>query len=220
MKRTWKLLTAIFVSAVLSVGNFESSAQNFDFAVGTEPEMSSDSLSMEIFVPEGYKLVDSLVYRYTAVCDTALVGKDILQIMPMRISGGNANVEVNQSQRVTDALRMQVEANGKRTITGYRVRIFFDNKQSARVESANTLKNFQEKYRDIKAYRTYVNPYFKVTVGDCRTRSEAMALLNRIKGQFPSAFVVKESIDYPVVDAGNAFYIDTLKVLKPISVEL
>ena len=133
--------------------------------------------------------------------------------------GGNANVEVTQSERLANSLRSQIFDNDKRTINGYRVRIFFDNRQSARVESEETLKSFEEKYRDIKAYRTYVNPYFKVTVGDCRTRSEAMALLVRIKGDFPTAFVVKESITYPVIDAANAYVVDTVKVLRPISVE-
>jgi hypothetical protein len=43
-----------------------------------------------------------------------------------------------------------------------------------------------------------------------------MALLTRIKGAFPSAFVVKENIAYPVVDAENAVIADTVRVLRPI----
>lgn len=208
MKRTAKLLIAMIASVVMSAAGHSLSAQ------------SLDSLFVEYIIPEGYELVDSIAYRYAETQDTLLVGKDILQIMPMRFSGGNADVEINQSQRVEDALRMQIESNGSRAISGYRVRIFFDNRQTARVESENTLKNFQEKYRDIKAYRTYVNPYFKVTVGDCRTKSEAMSLLSRIKEDFPTAFVVKESITYPVIDADNAYMVDTLKVLRPVSVDL
>ena len=67
------------------------------------------------------------------------------------------------------------------------------------------------------AYRTYTNPYFKVTVGDCRTKSEAMELLSRIKRNFPSAFVVKENIQFPVVDKDNAYIVDTVKVLRPVT---
>jgi hypothetical protein len=84
------------------------------------------------------------------------------------------------------------------------------------VESENTLKKFNTLFPDVMAYRIYANPYFKVTVGDFRTKSEAMALLARIKGDFPSAFVVKENIGYPVVDADNAVVADTVKVLRPI----
>ena len=69
------------------------------------------------------------------------------------------------------------------------------------------------------AYRSYVNPYFKVTVGDFRTRSEAMQLLMEIKSDFPAAFIVKENINYPVIDKENAFIVDTVKVLRPLDTE-
>lgn len=170
-------------------------------------------------IPEGYELVDSVVYRHVAGVDTLLAGKDIFHIMPLKSNGGKADVEIYQPQDVASAVRNQVASNAKRAIQGYRVRIFFDNKQSARVESEETLKRFEATYHGIKAYRTYANPYFKVTVGDFRTKSEAMALLSRIKSAFPSAFVVKENISYPVVDKSNAYIIDTVKVLRPISVE-
>jgi hypothetical protein len=113
-------------------------------------------------------------------------------------------------------MRQHIESNSKRTSSGYRVRIFFDNKQTARTESEKTLKRFKELFPEVAAYRIYANPYFKVTVGDFRTKSEAMALLTRIKGAFPSAFVVKESIEYPVVDSDNAVIADTVKVMRKV----
>jgi thiol-disulfide isomerase/thioredoxin len=122
---------------------------------------------------------------------------------------------VLERPKVAAALRKQVENNPKRTVSGYRVRIFFDNKQSARTESEEALKKFESMFHEVKAYRTYANPYFKVTAGDFRTKSEAMAFLNRIKVNFPSAFVVKESIAYPVVDKDNSYVVDTIKVLRP-----
>ena len=135
--------------------------------------------------------------------------------MPSRQAGDRADVKINQTSAVRDAMRSQVGSNGSRTLSGYRVRIFFDNKQTARVESEETLKRFESMYHDVVAYRTYANPYFKVTVGDFRTRSEAVKLLERIRGAFPSAFVVKENIEFPVVDKENAYVTDTVKVLRP-----
>ena len=165
-------------------------------------------------VPEGYVLVDSVVYRPVATVDTTLVGKDVFLLMPSREMGNKADVKINQTETVKEAMRRQVADNASRTLSGYRVRIFFDNKQTARVESEETLKKFESMYHDVVAYRTYANPYFKVTVGDFRTRSEAVRLLERIKGAFPSAFVVKENIAFPVVDKDNAYVTDTIKVLR------
>lgn len=169
-------------------------------------------------VPEGYVLVDSVVYRPAATVDTTLAGKDVFLVMPQKdMFSGKPGVKINQTGEVRDAMRRHVSENGTRTMSGYRVRIFFDNKQTARVESEETLKKFESMYHDVVAYRTYANPYFKVTVGDFRTKSEAMELLERIKHEFPSAFVVKENISFPVVDKEKAYVTDTLKVLRPIA---
>lgn len=167
-------------------------------------------------VPEGYVLVDSVVYRPASAVDTTLAGKDVFLVMPQKdMFSGKPGVKINQTGEVRDAMRRHVRENGTRTMSGYRVRIFFDNKQTARVESEETLKKFESMYHDVVAYRTYANPYFKVTVGDFRTRSEAVRLLERIRGAFPSAFVVKENIEFPVVDKENAYVTDTIKVLRP-----
>lgn len=177
--------------------------------------VSGTALKAQETIPEGYELVDSVVYRPVAAVDTTLVGKDVFLLMPSREMGAKAGVKITQTDMVASAMRRQVADNGERTLSGYRVRIFFDNKQTARVESEETLKRFESLYHDVAAYRTYANPYFKVTVGDFRTRSEAVRLLERIKGSFPSAFVVKENIEFPVVDKDNAYVVDTVKVLRP-----
>lgn len=166
-------------------------------------------------VPEGYEIVDSVVFRPAATVDTTLNGKDIFMIMPEKGMDSGAGVKINQTSAVRNAMRQHVYDNENRTISGYRVRIFFDNKQTARVESEETLKRFESMYHDVVAYRTYANPYFKVTVGDFRTRSEAVKLLEKIKGAFPSAFVVKENIEFPVVDKENAYVTDTIRILRP-----
>lgn len=171
-----------------------------------------------VTVPDGYELADSVVYIPVSAVDTALAGKDILMLMPDSFHG--ASVKIRQSDGISGSYRAHVQANASRTMPGYRVRIFFDNKQSARTESEATLKRFTARYHGIGAYRTYANPYFKVTVGDFRTKSEAMELLSRIKYEFPGSFVVKENIEYPIVDKDNTYIVDTVQVLRPKAVAL
>lgn len=178
------------------------------------------AFAQEIVVPAGYELVDSLVYRIVSQVDSTLAGKDVFESMPSMSKGGNADVLIRQDANLARAMRSFVEDNGQRTITGYRVRVFFDNKQTARAESEETLKRFRALFPGIEAYRTYANPYFKVTVGNFRTKSEAMAKLEDIKSFFPSAFVIKENIDFPLVDSRNSYVVDTVKVLRPVAVNL
>lgn len=188
--RSTRILAIIIITAVSACFSRSASAQ-------------------QVEVPEGYELVDSVVYRPVATADSTLVGKNIFNVLPDKVN-------VRQSQQIANSMKSHVASNKARTMSGYRVRIFFDNKQNARTESEAVLKRFNGLYPDVMAYRIYANPYFKVTVGDFRTKSEAMALLARIKGTFPSAFVVKENIEFPVVDKDNAIIADTIKVMRPV----
>lgn len=170
-------------------------------------------------IPDGYEIVDSLVYRPAPAVDSSLTGKTIFNELPLVQKGDATDVKVHQSKEIWDSMYRYFVENGARTQSGYRVRIFFDNKRTARAESEKTLDSFTEKHRDIAAYRSYANPYFKVTVGDFRTKSEAMQLLRKIKNEFPSAFIVKENISYPIVDRKNPIITDTIRILKPLNTE-
>ena len=48
-----------------------------------------------------------------------------------------------------------------------------------------------------RVYRTYDSPYYKVAVGDCRTRFDALYLRNRLLPKFPEAFVIADVINFP-----------------------
>ena len=173
----------------------------------------ADSLA----VPEGYELADSVVIAPAPRVDLSLKGQDIFSVMPSKEAGDAADVRIHQSGLIRSSLENHIAENAGRTIEGYRIRIFFDNRQSARADSEEMEKKFSSAHPDIPVYRSYVNPYFKVTVGDFRTKSEAMMLLRSIVGEFPTAFVVKENISFPVVDRFAPTVTDTVKVLRPIS---
>lgn len=166
-------------------------------------------------VPEGYELVDSIIYIPVSKVDTSLVGKSVLGILPDKSKGDKSGVNVYQSNALVTALKNVPQNNRDRQIAGYRIRIFSDNRQTARTESEKTAEMFRKEHPDVPAYITYANPYFKITVGDFRSRSEATRFMKQILPMFPKAFVVKEGIEYPAVDQDNAVVADTVKVLRP-----
>ena len=141
--------------------------------------------------------LDSLpVYDPLPNMDVSSSGKNIFDVLATSsLTSGTVNIE--QSSAVRAAFSRHVARNSSRKITGYRVRIFFDNSQNARQRSESVAGAFASAYPGISIYRTYVSPYFKVTVGDFRSRDEAQLFAERLKGWFPSAFLVKEHINYP-----------------------
>ena len=162
----------------------------------------------DIEVPAGYELSDSLVYRPVDAYDTELAGVSIFDY--------TSGVSISQSAAVREGMLRHIGSNSGRKMSGWRVRIFFDNKQDSRVKSETALKDFQARYPGYGAYRTLANPFFKVTVGDFRTKSEALELLERLRRDFPSAFVIRENISYPALDKNDRYIVDTVKVLRQI----
>ncbi|MCQ2137079.1 MAG: SPOR domain-containing protein [Bacteroidales bacterium] len=107
----------------------------------------------------------------------------------------SGTVIIEQSDALKNAVTHHVVSNGRRRVSGYRVRIFFDNSQNARAKSQSVASSFSSMYPKIAVYRTYDNPFFKVSVGDFRTRADAQMFADQIRGVFPSVFLVKETIN-------------------------
>lgn len=163
-------------------------------------------------IPAGYELVDSVIFISESQFDTTMT-KGIMDCMP-------SNVRVNHSSRVTDALDGQVVRNAAKTVKGFRIRIYFDNKQDSRTASEAAMKRFSQMYPGVPAYRSFSSPFFKVTVGDYRTKADALAALESIKIDFPAAFIVKDKFRYPSIGGEYGYTTDTVKVLRQIVTEL
>lgn len=137
--------------------------------------------------------------------DSTLEGRDIISVLP-------SSVKVHQSDRISKAMAEQLDRNSRKQFTGYRIRIFFDSAKNAREKSMAVLNSFKDSHPGMTAYLTYDAPNFKVTVGNFRSRSDADVMLESLKGDYPSAFVVREKFKYPSI--GNFSSRDSLTV-KP-----
>ena len=122
--------------------------------------------------------------------DSALVGKDILKIL-------GPNVTLDQSAAVRQALQNHVQNNAEKSISGYRVRVFYDNGPQARGRSEAIEQLLKKQYPGTMVYRSFESPNYKVSIGDFRTKDEALFIYNALKGTYPTAFIIKESINYP-----------------------
>lgn len=139
---------------------------------------------------------DTLRIATPPVLDSSLYMKSIFGILSEPGTNG-AKIKLIQSRNLERAVKEHIESAPTKKITGFRVRIYFDNKQNARGVSQEVMNSFLSKYPSIRAYWSHESPFFKVTVGDFRNRSEAMRLLNRISAEYPAAFVVRENINFP-----------------------
>ena len=143
----------------------------------------------------GLLLIQGAAFAQSAV-DSTILGADIFSLIGQK---GSGSATVNQSQELRNALSRHIVSNSNTKMQGYRVRIFFDSDRTARAKSEAIAAGFMERYPGIRAYRSHVSPYFKVTVGDFRTRADAQRFASRLTSSvaYPCVFVVKEQINYP-----------------------
>lgn len=109
---------------------------------------------------------------------------------------------IYQSPQVEKLIKRHIAYNQKNnTIEGFRIRIYRDNRSNSRKRSQEIVEEFTEQFPNMPCYRTYDNPYFKVAVGDFRTKDDALRFFNRVKKNFPRAFIISEEINLPSLTA-------------------
>jgi hypothetical protein len=100
-----------------------------------------------------------------------------------------SNVFVTKDSRIDNLLDTYKSSF---TVQGYRIQIYSDNKkQPARDEKAK----FLSLYNNVKAHEIYQQPYFKIRVGNFRTKLEAYKFQKEIASSFPNSFIVKDEIE-------------------------
>jgi hypothetical protein len=109
------------------------------------------------------------------------------------------SVVVHKDARVELLLKKQGEANaamrkaGARTAKGYRLLVINTNKRDeATAAKTKIYTNFSE----LKTYLVYQSPYFKLKVGNFRTREEAQQYQKSLSLYFPKGvFIIADTIE-------------------------
>ena len=131
----------------------------------------------------------SLRAQETEVMDSTLLGRNILSVI-------GSGVQISQSPAIREAMAEYIRINANKPLTGYRIRVYYDNGPQARAKSEAIEKTLQQQLK-AAVYRSFESPNYKVTVGDFRTKDEALRIYNALKGTYPTAYIIKETINYP-----------------------
>jgi hypothetical protein len=79
-------------------------------------------------------------------------------------------------------------------VDGFRVQIFFDSGNNSKKAAQTARERFMEVNPGITAYLTFNSPYYRVRVGDFRTKLEAEGFLFQLATSYPNAFTVPDRI--------------------------
>ena len=126
----------------------------------------------------------------TSRVDSTLMGRNIMSVL-------GPGVKVNQSSAMRGAFDSYVSNNASKKMSGYRIRVYYENGQSARGRSEAISRSISNAYPGMAVYRTFESPNYKVCVGDFRTKDEALKVYHALKASYPTALILKDVINYP-----------------------
>ena len=101
--------------------------------------------------------------------------------------GTGSRVTVTESPELAQILNRTERNTGE--IEVFRINIFSDNTQQGREKARQALNRFESAFPGVPARQFYVNPDWKVEVGNCLTQDEAAKLFGQVKALFSSAIV-------------------------------
>jgi hypothetical protein len=111
----------------------------------------------------------------------------------------SADSNMVQDKRVNELVLKHVLINEARKgkIKGYRVQIHFGQEKA---KALDVKSKFMAQHKDVPSYLDYQQPYFKIRVGNFRTKLEAYKLLQEISGDFSGSFIVSDDIELPEIE--------------------
>ena len=111
---------------------------------------------------------------------------------------GDGQVRVINDYRLDTLMTKFIETNEiNPNIKGWRIEIYFEAGNYSKKQAMEAKSEFVENHPEVPAYVLFQQPYYKVRVGDFRTKMEAEKLLKEFENEYPNAFVVTDDINFP-----------------------
>ena len=79
------------------------------------------------------------------------------------------------------------------SLEGFRIQIYSGSGVTSKNEASEAQAKFLKMYPEEKVYIIYNAPFWRVRVGDYRSRSEALKLLNKLQANFSGSYIVRDN---------------------------
>ncbi|MBZ0241776.1 MAG: SPOR domain-containing protein [Bacteroidales bacterium] len=120
--------------------------------------------------------------------------------------GNEGVINITQDARIDSlmVLHKQLREADSR-FEGYRIQLFMEAGNDAVQRAEEFIQEFEDEYPEWPAYLSFGQPYYRVRIGNFRTRLEAEGALNSLKRQFRQAFITSDMIEPPELIAFPTF---------------
>lgn len=105
---------------------------------------------------------------------------------------------INQDLAIDTLINRHILANAmKNGVDGWRIQIYRGGHRTANEDANKVRARFMTDFPEIKSYLVFDKPnWFKVKVGDFRTREEAATVFFKIQAKYPDAYLIRDVIAF------------------------
>ena len=142
----------------------------------------------------------NIAIKYFLLAVGLLMVNGIAQLYAQTVNPGK--ITLNQDNRISSLVQKHIKLNSKLlgVMDGYRIQIFFDSGNDSKKRGLDFRSEFLSRYPEVSAYLSFQEPFYKVRVGDFRIKLEADGFLEKIHGDYPNAFTVRDRISFPKLE--------------------
>lgn len=119
----------------------------------------------------------------------------ILVYTSFNLQAQKAKLNLNTDAFLDTAIQKNINKNRiANVVDGYRIQLFSGSERN----NANALKTkFLKLYPETPVYLIYQQPYFKLRVGDYRTKIEAQQIFYKLQNDFGQVIIIPDKINLP-----------------------
>ncbi len=134
----------------------------------------------------------NLTYRYILLALMLLPALNGSAQQYMPLSEDTSGVVIYGDPRLTVLTKKRSPGPAIRSGNGYRVQIYSGNNRS---EATRIKTDFMRRFPGIRTYMTYVQPQFRVKVGDYATRQEAAKMYRQVNSLYNPCMIVPDIVE-------------------------
>ncbi|MFV0483704.1 MAG: SPOR domain-containing protein [Bacteroidales bacterium] len=104
------------------------------------------------------------------------------------------SLNISESEYVSESWLRHINGMQNRKVAVYRVQVYSGQGQDAKQKASNVKSRCVALLPDIPSFIEWESPYFKVSVGNFKSRSEATKAKEKLNRDFPGAFLVSSRV--------------------------
>lgn len=104
---------------------------------------------------------------------------------------GKGSLTIVQDPGIAKLVGIHIDASSKnKLIDGFRIQLYLGSNNNAKKEAAQVKSRLLSLFPNERPHVIYEAPFWRVQVGDFRSKNEALSLYKKLKPEFPSCYAV------------------------------